>query len=682
MASGKILLKSNRPWAGYIEWKSTPSPETNTSSLEASCYVYRTDGGQFFVPNPFKGKMWAGTQETSFELYRISAAPDFAGACWVKVPHDSEGHAFLDIGARIRGSDSSDLAGSFLEGRETVALDRILPAGPSKIHFNTASQQMGKQVLISIEPDHPDCRHELRFQFGSRQGILGKKIKTSFSWTVPDLADQCDLEGVCKISCRTFLQKRNLGTTETELTLRVPEPTRPEPEDGSLGTELKLPCPRNSGNFESRLCFILSGQEYAVGEGKEDAFFWTPPYALAKLLPGELQLKGILRCETRNRGSLVGSKEVPLMLAVPENEHTRPRIEGLTLSPCGEAGLEQYGYLRGKTGLQAEFQTASECSEIKDWEIRAGSQEARGNPAVLPILEDGGTLKILATVRDLRGFTASLTREIQVIPYEKPRLIPAGEETKPLCCRAEESGALSPTGTCLLIRAGVLFTALEGKNAPSLSMRIRRGEEPFGDLLDLPLDGACSFDRILPGITLSLKHSYEVELRVRDLLGEETVRSFSILTQAVSFSLYDGVDGAAFGKYPEQPHVLDLAEHMTLRVRGRLELRGEAWMDLGLAEGIQAPSQKVGQAEGAKYRLRGGNQVILAFSCGMPKEHQVINREPLPEGLRLQTTLTDICPSEAGAVLVSLESDGFLRAAPLLGKPDPGWIQGSLQYFK
>ena len=105
-------------------------------------------------------------------------------------------------------------------------------------------------------------------------------------------------------------------------------------------------------------------------------------------------------------------------------------------------------------------------------------------------------------------------------------------------------------------------------------------------------------------------------------------------------------------------------------------------MDLGLAEGIRPPSQKVGQTEGVKYRLRGGNQVILSCCCRMPEGNQVLNLEPLPEGLRLTGTLTAICPSEGGAVLLSLEPDGFLRAAPLLGKPDPGWIQGSLQYFK
>ena len=86
--------------------------------------------------------------------------------------------------------------------------------------------------------------------------------------------------------------------------------------------------------------------------------------------------------------------------------------------------------------------------------------------------------------------------------------------------------------------------------------------------------------------------------------------------------------------------------------------------------------------EGAKYRLQAGNHVILAFSCRMPEGNLVINRDPLPEGLRLPRTVTAICPAEGGAVLVTLQPDGFLRAAPHLGKQDPGWIDGNLEYFK
>ena len=682
MASGKVMLKSTKHWEGYVQWNSTPNPETNSSNIEANCYVYRTDGGESFGNNPYTGRVWVGAKQASFTFKRINGEVKYAGSCWATVPHDSDGNAEVQIGARIKGSDNNDLTGSTLEGQETVTLDHIILAGPSKISVNTDSQQMGKKVLISIEPDHPECIHELRYRFGSREEILGKKIKNGYEWTVPDLADQCTLEGTCRILCRTFFRKKNLGTTEAKLTLRVPDPSKPELSQGILGAETKIHCPRKSQNFESRLSFILSGQEYAVGEGKEEDFFWTPSYTLAKVLPAEPELKGVLRCRTFNAGVEVGTEDSPVILTVPENEHTRPRIEGLTLSPYGPDSLTQYGWLRGKTGLRADFQPVSDCSEIESCEIRAGILTAEGNPAILTILEDAGLLKVVAAVRDSRGFTASLTREIQVIPYEKPRLTPGPGESKPLCCRADQNGTLSPAGTCLLIRAGILFTDLDGRNKGVLSLRIRRGEEPFGDFQDLSLGPDGSMDGILPGIQLSRKHSYEAELRVRDSLNEETVTKFSILSQAVSFSLYDGVDGAAFGKYPETPHVVDLAEHMTLLVRGRLELRGETWMDLGLAPGIRPAAQVHGQVDGAKYRLSGGNHVILAFSCRMPPEGQAINQDPVPQNLCPRFTKMAVCPSEGGAVMVSLEPDGFLRAEPLVGNRDPGWIDGTLEYFK
>lgn len=681
MASGKIMMRSTKHWEGYIQWTGTANPETNSSSVEANCYVYRTDGGESFGNNPYYGKLWVGSKQVSFNFKRINGDVKYVGSCWLTVPHDSEGNASVNIGASVKGSDHNDLTGSTLEGSETVKLDHIVLAGPSRVSVNVSAQQMGKKVLISIEPDHPDCLHELSYVFGSRQEILGKKIRTSFQWTIPDMADQCALEGKCRILCRTIFREKDLGTREAGLQIRVPDPSRPEFPRGILGSEGKIRCPRGSRNFESHLSFILSGQEYAVERGKADDFFWTPPYSLAKVLPGEIQLKGVLRCRTFNQGQEVGTGECPVILTVPENEHTVPRIVSLVLSPQGPESLTKYGYLRGKTGLRAQFQAVSDCSEIESCGIQAGILKAEGNPAVLEILEDAGLLKVSATVKDLRGFTASVIREIRVIPYEKPRLIPLAGEKKPLCCRAEPSGAISPTGTSLLLRAGILFTDLDGKNQGSLSLRIRQGEQPFGEYAPITLSKEGSFDGILPGIPLSLKHTYEIELRARDSLGEESVTDFSLLSQAVSFSLYDGVDGAAFGKYPESPHVVDLAEHMTLLVRGRLELRGEDWMDLGLAPGIRPAVQPRGQVEGVKYRLSGGKHVVAACCCRMPSGGLAINREPLPQALRPRQNIPAICPAEAGGVMLTLSPDGFLRAEPLFGKQDPGWIAGTVEYW-
>ena len=685
MAKGSISLWSPESWAGRIDWRSAVIPGKNASSVNADCCVWRTDGGESYGNNPYWGRVWIGKISESFDFARIDGSEQYVGSCWAEVPHDGEGRASVHISADIYGSDHNDLEGSTLEGGETVALDEIPQAGPSRISFSQESVQMGKNLLISIERDHKDCYHTLTYTFGGASGTLGTEIGTSFAWTVPDLASHCGLRGTCRITCRTYLGKRDLGTTAGQVTLLLPDPSKAELKEAVLGTPGEIACRRGSGNFSLDVSLLLGGGEYPVGKGKEDRFFWTPSYDLALAMTDQVIMNGLLRCRTYNGNSLTGTVDSPIRLTVPENEVTRPRITSLILRPEAPESLLKYGYLLGKSGLRAEMEGESSCSGIARYSLKAGRASASGNPSVIPMLEDQGTVTVTATVTDLRGFQTSVVREIQVIPYEKPRIVPFTGAEKVICQRAEPSGALSSTGPCLAIRAGIRFTGIapEGteQNRCSLSFRLGIGEAPFGPWQSLISDGRREISVLKKKLLPDLKKSCRAELLAEDALGEKTVLSFSILSQAVSFALYDGIDGAAFGKYPEAPHVVDLAEHMTLLVRGSLELRGEKWQDLGLAPGILPPSEQRGTAQGACLRLSGGNQVFLAFSCRMPQENLSVNNTPVPQKLCPQTLVSAVCPSEGGAVLASVGTDGLIRVSPLLGNQDPSWIEGGLHYF-
>lgn len=67
-------------------------------------------------------------------------------------------------------------------------------------------------------------------------------------------------------------------------------------------------------------------------------------------------------------------------------------------------------------------------------------------------------------------------------------------------------------------------------------------------------------------LSLDGEKSYIVELYVEDDLGQNSMLSFTILTEQVAFHLKE--KGAAFGKYSEEEDTLDVA--WDLRVRGRL----------------------------------------------------------------------------------------------------------------
>jgi len=575
---------------------------------------------------------------------------------------------------------------------------------PSEISLSADTVQMGADLLISITRDSAACRHRLTCWFSDREYLeIASDVAGSYVWTLPDLTDLCPdgLERDCRILCTTFLDGAYIGLTEAQLTIRVPEPAVPELEGGEiiLGQECTVLCRRNSENFTQKLTLEFYGLTLEIGEGKADAFSWVPGYEPARQIPSLTRGTGTLTCTTFHGTAQVGVKTAAVRVVVPENQQTRPRFtgEGVTLTPVGSLPEAFAGvYLRGKTGLRAEFSARSDYSSIETYSLTVGSQKAEGNPAVLPLLVAEGDVKVIVRVTDARGFSSVITTAIQVLPYRNPRVVPGTGHSTVVCERAEENGELSTRGTYLAIRAGKSFSSvvLEGKEQNRCVLRWRwkrSGADSYCSWITLlPEDSQENECSLLVGnVVTSLQHSYLVQIEAADTLGESHILSFQIMTEAVSFVLYDGEDGAGFGKYPEEPHVVDIASHMTLRVRGSLVMEGASWQDLGLAEGITEAAVSCGhkQESGCHYLVWGGSHVYLAFDCSFDSSQGtvVLNRTPIPEASRPRRRACALCPVEDGIALVCADTDGYIRVLWVqhLIQTDTAvtWLDGYLDYW-
>ena len=406
-------------------------------------------------------------------------------------------------------------------------------------------------------------------------------------------------------------------------------------------------------------------------------------------------------CHTYNGTALVGSNSVTIRLTVPENDITRPRVESLSLSPVSDLGQDfAEVYIRGKTGLRAEITAVSDYSRIQSYELTAGSQQTGGNPAVLELLVSEEEVKVTARVTDERGFTGTYTTTIQVLPYRNPKVTPAEGYSQVVCERATETGQLSTGGTYLAIRAGRAWSSVPvngvEKNHCALRYRWKASGGSYGQWLPLleETDPALEISVLVGNVVTSLQSSYTVQLQAVDALGGSHTLSFPIMTEAVSFVLYDGEDGAGFGKYPEQPHVVDIASHMTLLVRGPLVVEGAGWISLGLAETVAESAYDWGHQEspGCHYQVWGGNHVYLAFDCSFSYGGTavVINDSPIPESCRPRRRVCSLCPAgDRCLVLVSADPDGWIRAEWVRKLTDTAatvtaavtWLDGYLDYW-
>lgn len=670
---GSIELKGTGVLRGTLRW------QTRGGLLDVQCFLWTGDHIQ--LRGSIAGFLTVGDQKISICLDRAEPYEMLAAAI-----RGVRAAGNVPVRTEITGPECTLAGGQTLEfcGVRAMAAEDV---GPSEMTLSANTVQMGKKLHIYLDRGASNCVHKLTAKFGGQTLLLGENLESGFLWQVPDLAAECPdaLSGNCQLSCATYRDGAYLGSTQAQLTLRVPEPTRPEPEvqQAVMGSPLTVRCPRASENFTTQLNLIWRGTTYPMGTG--DLVSWTVSYELAKAIPNLVQAQGEIQCLTYNGTALVGDIRVRLPVVVPDNAITKPRIQAVTLEPIAEDPLLEGLYLRGKTGLRATIQAVSDYAAVADYSLRVGQQRAAGNPAVVELLSEAGQLRVVAAVTDSRGYCAQQESTISVLAYQRPRIIPAEGMDRVICQRADGQGNLSPQGTFLAIRAGCRFSGIPGpegeRNGCTLRYRWKRSREPnFGRWTTL---GEGTVSQVISGVVTDPKTAYEVELSALDRLGGEHRMSFPIMTQAVNFALYNGTDGAAFGKYPELPHVVDVADHMTLLVRGKLEVRGEQWQNLGLSGQVRPAVQDYGRAEGCALRVSGGCQVFLAVSCALTWEDQpiLLNRDPIPQELRPARTVCALCPCEGGTVRITVNPAGEIQAAEVTGNRNPGWVDGWLQYF-
>lgn len=695
-------------FTGYISWsvKTTSTKATFSVALYAGLDKSYTYGNMTGSIKRGSSTVATGTWGDA-DSDKIAGTGNLICSGSFDVSFDSSGNASATISAECNLWNNT---GSFsnsptITGSGTVSASA--PYGASTITLGATTVQMGKKLLISIDADSTDCTHTLKYTFGGITETIATGVKSSYDWTVPDLASKCNnaTSGTCTITCTTSLSGSSLGSDTATVTLTVQDPTTPVITGGevTMGAASTINCKRNSANFTVVLELEFKGTTVSIASGSIDSQNWTPSYDLAKLIPALTGGTGTLKCTTMNGTATVGTKTATITVIVPENDTTRPKFtaDGLVLTPVSSlpeafAGL----YMRGKTGLTAEFTATSDYSNITEYALIIGNQSATGNPASIDLLVSEGEVKVTGKVTDARGFSTSVNVSITVLPYRNPKVTPYYGYADVICERAKDTGELSPDGTYLAIKAGKSFSSvvLDGTEMNSCALRYRwkpNGVDSYSDWITLLEDGSAETEisLLVGNVVSSLQKSYMVEIEAVDALEGSHKLTFQIMTEAISFVLYDGPDGAGFGKYPEAPHVVDIASHMTLLVRGKLTVLGDDWVSIGLADLIGESGYDYGRKEtGCFYLVTEGRHVHIAFNCMYVYAGTavIVNATPIPEENRPARPVFSLCPANDRQIAcVSVDTDGYIRVewvqkatdSVLTGSADVTWLDGYLCYW-
>lgn len=263
---------------------------------------------------------------------------------------------------------------------------------------------------------------------------------------------------------------------------------------------------------------------------------------------------------------------------MPENDNTRPTVT-MDLYPTHSLGSKFSGlYIQGKSKVKATFSGEGKYgATIKSYSLNVAGKDYP-SPYESDVLIGSGKISVVGSAKDSRGITNSIPKEIDVIPYSKPALVPYSYENSIICKRCNQDGTLNPSGTYLRIKAGRKYSKVVSdetqKNFCELRFRYKtEGATNFSDWVTLLAKNnstADEVDAVSDSAILSTANSYMVQIGVIDDIGETSTLEFSIPTAQVTMHLKKGGKGVGIGKYVEEDNLVDISEDWDVMVRGKL----------------------------------------------------------------------------------------------------------------
>lgn len=621
--NGSSIGKNDDRFDVWAEYKVTAqSIANNTSTVNAYFYAALKSGessdtrlnhglnSEFSVG----GKSGTIVTDGAYD-FRSPSDINVLGSFSGSIAHNANGTKSITISGKFE-TESEWISGGTLS--KMIALPAI--ARKSDVSTNVSSVVMGDTLKINIKRSSEALTHTLTYAFGEKTGTIATGVGTSNEWTVPDLAKYCNnaLSGDLKITCKTYSGSTLVGSTNTTITLNVPDPTIPEVDATSvyMGTgSVKVTTPRKSSNFKHHVSYSFGSASGVIAESMNSYWTWEPGYDLASEIQDKTSGTCTITCVTLNGTAKVGTKTVELTLKVPDNEKTKPKITIGSFVPdpndvvasgfdghLSLAGL----YIRAKSKLKVTFNAESAYSKIDSYSLKVGGDTKRADEAepaakveektiTSDYIMNSGDLTVTLRVTDARGYYAEAEGSITVLDWFKPYIDPVGSNKRVVCERQTVPTAEGVTVDYdyLYIAAKRVYALMEGENKKVESdytqgnlctMRYRYKEVggSYGEWANLVYSGDLETDEYDDlakdesgnSITLKKALSYEVQIQVLD--ATNTVRSlyFTIPTEYVTFHLGKGGKKASFGKYAGEENALEIAEDWKLHAMGDAEIDG------------------------------------------------------------------------------------------------------------
>ncbi|MBR5199880.1 MAG: hypothetical protein IKW20_08685 [Bacteroidales bacterium] len=462
----------------------------------------------------------------------------------------------------------------------------------------------------------------------------------------------------------------------------------------TLGNACSVKWTPHSASFYYKLKFQLGDWSYTTGAihpNTTAAYTYSGykiPIEVANKLPGTST--GTMTVTLTTYSDSAGTKTVgsadaeTFSVTVPE----LPPTVTLGTSPVGSLPSAFSGlYIQGKTKISAIIDAKGQygASISKKWMKVDGKTYDQNSSYTSDYISKYGSVTVTGYATDGRGSTGSGDTSVYVHAYSKPFVkdVVAG--------RCDASGAFQNNGTYLLIKAKRSYSSVGGKNRCEIQYRYKLlSASTYSSWVTILSKDSTSDEVITSPLlsgNLSVKSTYEVQIRAVDDVGESSSTTIIIPTDKVF--RHKGWNSIAYGGYIEEDDTFAIKGDMKFKVLN------EVWESLGLSENVSPSDTHIGRGPeytGCWYRVASGNHVQIAFNCAV--EHKGlavrVNKDVIPEKYRTKRNIFSVCPingiaiaaiqvNDSGEIFISWIKD--LLSTGHTSSYSITWVDGYIDYY-
>lgn len=425
----------------------------------------------------------------------------------------------------------------------------------------------------------------------------GAETGDSITYTLPLQTTETILEltfpvehredGSATVSVRTWMDT-DISAGVVELSNSATLTTIPRPSvidytaNVTLGNACSVRWTPKSSAFRYKLKFSLGNWTYTTGAihpNTTAAYTYTGyqiPMDVAWQIPkstGAMTVTLHTYSNSEATAQVGAADSKTFTVTVPDNADTKPTVH-MVLSPVSSLPSKFGGlYIQGKTQVRATTLTADPKygASISSYSVNVGGTGYDVSSAYTSdFLLQYGIVYVSGYATDSRTFTGSTSQTISVIPYSKPKILPADDEEWVIASRCDHTGKLTDEGKYLKIKAKCSCSPVDGKNTCSIRYRLKTEDRDYGEWTTI-LDGSAGGDTVttdaLEG-TLDANATYFVQVGVVDDIGETNFTTITVPTAKV----YCHRDGArrsfTFGGYVEDDNTFAIASDISFKPMG------------------------------------------------------------------------------------------------------------------